>query len=365
MKVLILTNSIKGLYNFRRELIESLISERFEVVISAPKDDKMQYFNELGCECIEMPINSRGTNPITDIKLLSKYFRIVRSVNPVVVLTYTIKPNVYGGMVCRLLKVPYISNITGLGSAVENKGLLQKFTLLLYKVALKKANRVFFQNDENKNKLVHSGTVKKNYKVIPGSGVNLKHFHYLNYPKDKLINFLFIGRVMKEKGIENYLAAAEAIKYKYPNTVFHIIGSCEEVYKDKIKDMEQRGIVIYHGRQSDVREFHKISHCTIHPTYYPEGMSNVLLESASCGRPIITTNRAGCREIVDDEMNGYVVEQQNTQDLITKIESFLELDFEAKKYMGLKGRKKVENEFDRKIVVDAYLEDIKRTINII
>ncbi len=165
---------------------------------------------------------------------------------------------------------------------------------------------------------------------------------------------------MKQKGIEQYLDAAKYIREKFHNTQFHILGFCEELYEEKLKAMHEKGVIKYHGMQSDVRKFHHISHCTIHPTFYPEGMSNVLLESAACGRPIITTNRSGCREIVDDGINGYVVEQQNSQDLIEKVEKFLKLSYEEKKQMGLAGRAKVERKFDRQMVINAYKYEIEK-----
>jgi glycosyltransferase involved in cell wall biosynthesis len=360
MKVLVLTNSIKGLYNFRRELISRLMEEGAEITISAPEIEDVPYFKRIGCKLLNTTINKRGTNPITDVRLLLEYLKIVRTEKPNVVLTYTIKPNVYGGIISRLSKVPYIPNITGLGSAVEKKGFLQMITLLLYKVALKNATYTFFQNNENKNRLINKGIIKGNYKVIPGSGVNLQHFYYMDYPNTGKIEFLFIGRIMKEKGIDQYLEVAEFIKNKYPNTVFHIIGSCEEGYQRTIEDMVRKGTVLYHGRQDDVREFHKIAHCTIHPTYYPEGMSNVLLESAACGRPVITTDRAGCKEIVEDGINGFLVEQRNSKDLIDKVEKFIQLNNRSREEMGIAGRKKVEREFDRQFVINEYIDIIKK-----
>ncbi|HWO77457.1 MAG TPA: glycosyltransferase family 4 protein [Bacillus sp. (in: firmicutes)] len=362
MKVLVLANFGMGLYNFRKELLEQLINQNHEVYISLPNDDYVPKLESIGCKFLNTPISRRGTNPISDLKLLLNYKKIIRSIKPDVVLTYTIKPNIYGGLACRLANVPLIANITGLGTAVENGVLLQKITLFLYKISLKKAKCVFFQNENNMKFLTNRNIIKGYHRVIPGSGVNLDHYTLLDYPPDDTINFLFISRVMKEKGIDQYLDAATYIKEKYPNTAFHIVGFCEEAYEEELKDMQRRGIVLYHGRQNDVREFHKFSHCTIHPTYYPEGMSNVLLESAACGRPVITTNRPGCREIVDDEVNGYIIEQQNSQDLIKKIESFLKLDYKEMKQMGIEGRKKVVNQFDRQIVVEAYIEEIKRTI---
>lgn len=360
-RILILANNDVGLYKFRKELIEELI-KNYKLYISLPFGEYVPELIELGCEFIDTKISRRGTNPITDLKLMLEYRNIIKKIKPNVVLTYTIKPNVYGGIVCRLMNVPYLVNITGLGTAVENGGILQKVTLFLYKMGLKKASCVFFQNKENSDFINMKGIIKGKQKLLPGSGVNLNHYQVLDYPNDKVINFLFISRVMKQKGIDQYLDAASFIKDKYPNTEFHILGFCEETYEDKLIEMQNEGIIQYHGMQRDVREFHKISHCTIHPTYYPEGMSNVLLESAACGRPIIATNRSGCREIVDDCVNGYVVEQQNSRDLIKKIEKFLKLSYEEKKQMGLAGRKKVENEFDRKKVVDAYLEEIEEVL---
>lgn len=356
-KILILANNDIGLHKFRKELIEELLKDN-QVFISLPNGEFVKELIDLGCEFIDTNISRRGTNPITDLKLMFEYKKILNRVKPDVVLSYTIKPNVYGGMMCRLTKTPYIANITGLGTAVENGGVLQSITIFLYKLALKNASCVFFQNKENAEFLNSKGIIKGKQKIIPGSGVNLDHYEILNYPEDDTINFLFISRVMKQKGIEQYLDAAKYIREKYPNTRFHILGFCEDSYEEKLKDMHEKGVVVYHGMQSDVRKFHQISHCTVHPTYYPEGMSNVLLESAACGRPIITTNRSGCREIVDDRINGYVVEQQNSQDLIEKIEKFLELSVEEKKQMGLAGRTKVEREFDRQIVIEAYKNEI-------
>lgn len=356
-KILILANNDIGLYKFRKELIEELLKDN-DVFISLPDGEFVKELVNLGCEFIDTNISRRGTNPITDLKLMIEYKKILNRVKPDVVLSYTIKPNVYGGMMCRLAKIPYIPNITGLGTAVENGGILQSITIFLYKLALKNASCVFFQNEENAEFINSKGIIKGKQRIIPGSGVNLNHYEVLDYPEDKIINFLFISRVMKQKGIDQYLDTAQYIRKKYLNTQFHILGFCEESYEEKLKDVHDKGIIQYHGMQSDVRKYHKISHCTIHPTFYPEGMSNVLLESAACGRPIITTNRSGCREIVDDGVNGYVVEEQNSQDLIEKVEKFLKLSYEEKKQMGLAGRAKVEREFNRQIVVEAYIQQI-------
>jgi glycosyltransferase involved in cell wall biosynthesis len=359
MRILVLANFGMGLYKFRKELLEELIKQSNEVYVSLPNDEYVPMLEKLGCKYVETQLDRRGTNPISDLKLMFSYVKMIRRIKPDVVLTYTIKPNVYGGIACRMTKIPYIPNITGLGTALENSGLLQSVASCLYKVALREASCVFVQNRENADFMTEKGIIKRKLRLIPGSGVNLNHYQVLDYPSDdEVVRFLFISRVMKQKGIDEYLAAAKYIKDRYPKTEFHILGFCEEAYEQKLNDLDAKGIIQYHGIQTDVREFHKISHCTIHPTYYPEGMSNVLLESAACGRPIITTNRSGCREIVDDGVNGYLVEEQDSQDLIAKIERFIKLDYGRKNKMGLAGREKVEREFDRKIVIDAYKDEI-------
>jgi|SRR5690625_4605792 len=357
-KVLFLVNHDVVIYNFRLEIVEKLLEERNEVYISSPYGERIDDLIELGCTYIETPISRHGTNVMEDFKLLLHYRKIMKDICPDVVLTFTIKPNIYGGMACRSLKIPYIANITGLGTAVENAGLLQKITTLLYKVAFKNIDCIFFQNEENQQFFIDQEIALGRHELIPGSGVNLERFPILEYPSDEVVRFVFISRIMKKKGIDQYLEAAEQIKRKYTNTEFHICGFCEETYEDILKDYEDRGIIIYHGMVRNIVDILKITHCTIHPTYYPEGMSNVLLESAACGRPVITTDRSGCREIVNEGKNGYIIKAKNEKMLISKIEEFLKLTLNQKKRMGIKGRIKMENEFDRNVVVNSYVQKI-------
>jgi glycosyltransferase involved in cell wall biosynthesis len=358
-RVLILVNHDVVIYNFRRELVKRLIKDGYEVVISSPYGERIDNLIEMGCKYIKTSIERHGTNIFNEIKLIKYYKKIIKEVKPDIVLTYTIKPNIYGCIGAKALNVPYIATITGLGTALEKEGLMQKILIKLYKIAFNKIHRVFFQNAENMQFFIDNEIAINGHKLVPGSGVNLEHFSVLDYPSDdESVEFVFISRVMKEKGIDQYLEAAEYIRNKYPNTRFHVCGFCEEAYEEKLQIMQAKEVIKYHGMVRDVREIIKKTHCTIHPTYYPEGLSNVLLESAACGRPIITTNRAGCREVVDDGVNGFVINPKDSQDLIAKIEKFLSLEYEVKKKMGLAGRKKVENKFDRRIVVDAYMEEI-------
>ncbi|SFW17129.1 galacturonosyltransferase [Prevotellaceae bacterium HUN156] len=359
--VLVLSNSYIGLYSFRKEVFQAFVDSGCRVSISCPVDDsyKAEWFENIGCEIIDTPFNRKGTNPLKDLKLIFRYWNIIKNVKPDVVLSYTIKPNIYGGMACQLCHVPQIVNITGLGSAVENPGWLQKLTILLYKVGLRKTKTVFFQNKANMEFCEQHKMVKGNKILIPGSGVNLQYHTMQEYPKDGIIKFIFISRLLKEKGIEEYLGAAIRIKKQYPNTEFHIVGPCEDSYSEQLDALQKDGTVIYHGLQADVRPFIGAVHCTIHPSYYPEGMSNVLLESCAAGRPIITTNRPGCGEIVEDSRTGFLVNAKDVDNLVAVIERFIALPYQQKIQMGLNAREKMEREFDRQIVIDAYMKEIK------
>lgn len=358
--MLFLVNHDVVIYNFRQELVERLRADGHEVVISSPYGERIEDLKALGCEFREIEISRHGMNPAQELKLLNNYIKLLKAVRPDIVLTYTIKPNIYGGIASALLGIPYVANITGLGTAVENGGMVQKLTVLLYKLAFVNVQRVFFQNEENRKFFADRRIAVSKHGMLPGSGVNLQRFAPLPYPEGDTTEFVFISRIMKEKGADHYLDAAEAIRAKYPNTVFHVCGFCEEHYEARLKDLQERGVIVYHGMVRNIKTVLERTHCTIHPTFYPEGLSNVLLESCACARPIITTDRSGCREVIDDGVNGFVVQQRSTPDLIEKIEKFLTLTYDQRKAMGQAGRAKVEREFDRQIVVEAYLNEINR-----
>lgn len=357
-RVLLIANEYTTIVHFRMELISRLVAEGNIVAVAIPNHERNSEIKELGCDIIELPMQRKGTNPIKDLKIALRIREIIREFKPDIAFTFTIKPNVYGGLVCGLMKVPYVANITGLGTAVENGGIMQKITSLLYRLGLKKAQTVFFQNSENRDFMLKNKMVKGNYKLIPGSGVNVERFKLLEKKESSTINFVYIARVMKEKGIEQYFDAAKYITKKYPNTRFHICGPLEQGYEQQLNDLNDKGIVIYHGMVKNMNDIYPMVDCTVHPTFYPEGMSNVLLESAASGIPLITTDRSGCREIVEDGINGFIVKQKDSIDLIKKIEKFLLLSFDERKAMGIAGRTKVEREFNRNIVIEAYLSEI-------
>lgn len=363
-RIVILANKDRGLYIFRKELIQELIQQKFEVFIALPYGDLVEKLINMGCQFFDTPFDRKGTNPIADMGLLLQYNKILNLVKPDIVLTYTIKPNVYGGLLCRLKHIPYLTNVTGLGSSMEDNGLMSKLTLLLSKIGLSGAHTVFFQNKSNQDYFVANKIVKGRTKLIPGSGVNLSEHLYEEYPPDNgIIRFLYIGRLMKNKGMDELLECAGRIKKKYTNVQFSILGDYDEpIYKEKLERLQQQGILKYYGYQNDVDSFIKSHHATILPSYH-EGLSNVLLETAACGRPVIASNVPGCRETFEEGLSGIGFQAKSTDDLYRAVETFIQLPYEKKKRMGENARQKVEREFSRDIVIQAYLKEIDNIVN--
>ena len=363
MKILILANNDVGLYKFRKELIESFINQKHEVYISLPEGEFITSLEKLGCKYIRTEFDRRGINPLKDLKLVAFYWKIIKQINPDVILTYTIKPNIYGGIICRLMHIPYLTNITGLGTAIENKSILSHILMFMYKLAIKKSDNVFFQNAENKKYFEEKKVVKdnRNTLLIPGSGVNLNEHVYEEYPQDDgTIRFLFVGRIMKDKGVGELLECAKQIQKKQLNVRFDILGDFdEEIYRNTIQELEQKGVLSYYGHQTDVHSFIKSHHATILPSYH-EGLSNVLLETAATGRPILASNISGCKETFEEGISGIGFEAKDSESLIRAVERFIELPYDEKRNMGICGRKKMEKDFDRTIVIEAYGKQIDK-----
>ncbi len=357
--ILVLTNSIAGLHSFRKELIKTIIDSGFDVYISEPDDDlRAQYFTSIGCNILKTNMSRRGKNPFTDLKLLLVYLRIIRSIRPRVVLTYTIKPNIYGGIASRWCHIPQLANITGLGDAIENPGLLSKFTIALYRLGLKKAKTVFYQNASIEEFCIKH-RIGRLGRLLPGSGVNLDWHTLKAYPADgSTMKFNFIGRVLKDKGIEEFFEMARTIRAKYPFVEFHILGDCEGAYETQLRGLQKDGTIVWHGAVTDVRPYIEDSYATIHPSYH-EGMANVILETCAAGRPVIACNINGCKEAIDDGVNGFLCRVRDAVDLAEKVERFIMLPYERKVQLGLNAREKMKREFDRKIVIEAYLEEIE------
>ena len=362
-KVLILVNHNVVIYNFRKELVQRLVADGYEVYLSCPQGNRIAELKGMGARFIETDVERRSKNPLTDLKLMRHYKKMMKEVNPDIVLSYTIKPNIYGGIAARKLGVPQLANITGLGTSIEDGGLSSKLILNLYKFGLKEAKVVFFQNQSNLDFFENKGLVKNKALLLPGSGVNLQEFCYEPYPEETGETILLIiGRMMKNKGTGEILEAARIVRKKNPNVIFRFIGFADDDWQATIDSAVSEGIIEYPGNQTDVHSFIKNSHATLMASYH-EGMSNVLLETAATGRPIIASNITGCRETFDEGISGIGFRIKDSGDIVRAVEFFLSLPYIKRAEMGRAGRAKVEKEFDRQIVVNKYIEEIEKEVN--
>ena len=361
-KILILANHYNTLRIFRRELIKKLAELGNEVLISIPPAEKQEIdiLESYGSKVIITDMERRGMNPVKDISLLNRYKKLLKEVNPDKVITYTIKPNIYGSMACKSLKIPHYCNVTGLGSAfMADGGLMRKLVSMMYKFSMNKAEKIFFENVGNRDTLVNENIVRAEQTVVmAGAGVNLDEFAFCEYPEDDgEVHFLNVGRIMREKGMDELFYAIKKIKKEYPNTTFDFIGWYEDNYKETVEKMQSENLIAFHGFQSDVTPFIKKAHCVVHPSYH-EGMSNTLLESCSMGRPIITSNIHGCLEAVEDGKNGFLCNVKDGEDLYCKIKQFIELPYEKRREMGRYARKFVAENFNKTDVVNKTIKEI-------
>lgn len=363
-KIAIVSNLSWNLYNFRLSLMYAMRNQGYEVVAIAPYDRYSQKIVDAGFEFHDIKINAQGMNPIEDLTTIYDFYKIFKEVSPDVICQYTIKPNIYGSFAANMLNIKIINNIAGLGTLFIKDNTVTKIAKLLYRVSQLKADRVFFQNREDYRFFTEKGIVsKEKCDVLPGSGVDTNRFrpHY-KVQKEK-IRFLLIARMIWEKGIGEYVQAARDIKKHYPNVEFCLLGFLDvqnpsAITKKEMDEWVEEGVVNYLGVSDRVDEVIKSADCVVLPSYYREGTPKTLLESGSSGKPIITTDNVGCRDVVDHGVNGYICEPRSWEDLRDKIEMFLALSPQEKLKMGQESRKKIEREFDESIVINKYLEAI-------
>lgn len=369
--IALLTNNDDDVYCFRKELIEALIADGYEMLISCPDGPKFELMKEIPYIYDNPDIDRRGTNPVKDFGLLMHYRKLFKKYRPAVVLTYTAKPNVYASIAAHWMGIPVINNLTGLGSVVNESGMKQAFIMWLFKLAYQKSACMMFQNATNMQVAIDQGMVKGDYKLIPGSGVNTDRYPLQPYPaggdgkEGEPVVFNYIGRVLHDKGVDDYIEAAKRIKAKYPQTEFNMLGFIEPTeihYEEELRILGEQGIVQYRGSQKDVKPWVARAHATIHPSTYGEGMSNVLLESASMGRFIITTNNPGCQETLEHEKTGFIYQGGNVDALVETIERFLAMPNKTRQKMGEAGRERVKAQFSREFVIKAYKEKISELL---
>jgi glycosyltransferase involved in cell wall biosynthesis len=368
-RVLILLNTAWNLLNFRAGLITELIAAGYEVIAVAPHDKYVEQVKALGCRFVPIPMDNLGKNPGSDLLLLWRLFWLLHFENPDVFLGFTVKPNIYGSIASKLRGIPVINNIAGLGAVFIKNNWLTCLVLVLYRFALSGSKKVFFQNEDDKVFFVKRGLVKTEISdTLPGSGVNLNYFEFFEMPKSEAqVKFLLISRMLWTKGIGEYVEAAKLVKSRFPNVDFCLIGFFDEynpaaISQEQMNEWVTDGYVKYLGETDDVRPYIASATCVVLPSFYREGVPRSLLEAAAVGRPIITTDVIGCRDVVDNGLNGFLCKPNDSSDLADKMNQFIALNSVQRAEMGRRGREKIVLEFDEKIVINKYLKVLKKTI---
>lgn len=358
-KILFITNHSYMFWRFRKELVEELLREH-EVVVSTPFVGHEEDLEALGCRMVETSLDRRSINLLGEWKLLRFYFRLIRREQPDMVITYSIKPNIYAGLACRMLKIPYCINVQGLGTAFQTKGIAAVVSVL-YRLACGKARTVFFENEESAE-IFRGRKITPAHKqtVLPGAGINLVNYPYVPYPQNEATHFLYLGRFMREKGMDELLYAAKRLYERYGNqVVLDLVGFFEDSYRDQVNQLVEEGCAVFHGFQTDPRPFYAATDCVVLPSHH-EGLSNVLLEAAAIGRPIITNDIAGCREAVLRNESGLLCTVKDKESLFEAMDAFMKLPREEREAMGQCGRRYMD-EFNKQKVVQNTVDAIFRT----
>ncbi len=362
-KITICSNTSWYLYNFRKGLIKALVRD-YEVILISPIDDYSKRLKDLGCKHYNIKLDNKGTNPIRDINLMYQFYQLFTQIKPDILLIFTIKPNIYGGIIAKFLDIPTINVISGLGTVFLDNKISSQIARWLYKVSFS-GNRVLFENLDDSMEFIKQNLINKNQvTLIPGSGIDTELFKpKLNLKRfNRNITFLLIARLIKDKGIVEYIEAIKIIKKRYPNTKFKILGAYyfdnpSSISKDEVDCWVAEGLIEYLGYTDAVLEEIEKVDCIVLPSYR-EGLSRVLLEAASMLKPIITTDVAGCKEVVEDNYNGFLVPPKDSKSLANAMEKMIKLSPKERYIMGILGRLKVIDEFEEKIVIKKYLSII-------
>lgn len=361
--ILISINTSWNIYNFRAGLIDALKKQGYQIVTAAPNDNHTHKLEVIVDRHIDLPMQNAGTSPMQDILLFFRYLKVLREVRPVVFLTYTIKPNIYGTLAARLLGIPIINNVSGLGTAFIHNNWLTRIVKELYRFAFKSSECVFFQNAEDRNLFINLELVSATKtELLAGSGINLDYFKPVPKPLSENLSFVLIARLLWDKGIGEYVTAARIVKARYPQIIFRLVGPLgvenkTAIHEDTVDAWVQEGFIEYLGETDNIRDIIATHDCVVLPSCR-EGMSRVLLEAAAMGKPLIATNVAGCKDVVDDGINGFLCRVRDYEDLSNALLKFIALTDNARRDMGIASRKKAEQEFDERLVFEAYLNKI-------
>lgn len=363
-RIVIASNTAWSIVNFRAGLIRALLDNGYDVVVIAQPDTSTSSLRELGCTFVPLHMDNTGVNPIRDLRLLVSFRQILVTLAPFCVLAYTIKPNIYGSLAARGLGISVINNINGLGTVFIKPNWITRVAMSLYRLALKSSKRVFFQNRSDQQFFLESDLVREyQTALLPGSGVNTTHFTPRQPSSLRSGGFLLIARMLWDKGVGEYVTAAKEVRKRYPDCKFSLLGFLDlenkrAISREQMDEWVSAGWIQYLGQTDDVRPFIGEADCIVLPSYR-EGTPRSLLEAASMAKPIITTDAVGCREVVEDGVNGFLVKVRDADDLAKKMERMLSLHISERREMGYRGREKVKREFDEKIVVERYLAEIR------
>ena len=368
-KIVVAANTAWYIVNFRAGLIRALVESGYEVTAVAPPDEYAVRLTDLGCRYMPLAIDAMGTHPGRDLFLLWRFWRLLSRERPGVFLGYTVKPNIFGSLAALALGIPTINNITGLGTVFIKQNWLTFLVRGLYRMALSRSAKVFFQNEDDRRLFVEGGLVQpEKTGRIPGSGIDLKRFKPTPLPaRSDRLRFLLLARMLWDKGVGEFVEAAHIVIRRRAKAEFCLLGFLNvqmpaAVSKKQMDAWVAEGVVRYLGVSDDVRTEIAKADCIVLPSYYREGVPRTLLEAAAMGRPLITTDSVGCREAVEDGVNGFLCRVRDPEDLAGKMERMLTLSEEERFEMGRRGREKMEREFDEQTVIDRYLETISSLV---
>ena len=360
VKILITVNAAWNIWNFRRPLVEALLSDGHEVTILAPKDDTVPKLQARGCSIRHLEMNAKGLNPLQDAKLLLRLRQHFRDIKPDVILSFTIKNNIFGAIAAKFAWIPFIPNVTGLGTAFLSGGVLERVAVMLYKTAFRKLPVVFFQNEDDRTLFLERGLVTENQaRRLPGSGIDLDRFAAAAFPsEDGAPIFLMIARLLRDKGVLEYVEAARHVKAHHAQARFQLLGATDAenrtaIDRQTVQAWEQEGVIEYLGTVEDVRPMIEAAHCVVLPSYR-EGAPRTLIEAAAMARPLIATDVPGCRAVVEDKTTGFLCQVRSGESLAAACEAFIALTSEERAALGRAGRAKMEREYGQNIVLEAY-----------
>ncbi|GAB2544734.1 glycosyltransferase family 4 protein [Rufibacter soli] len=365
MRIAIVINKSWNIFNFRLSLVKALLAAGHEVVAIAPEDAYSAKLVAAGCRFVDLPMESKGTNPVKDLLLVGKFLKAYKAVKPDVILQYTIKPNIYGSIAAKLAGIPTINNVSGLGTVFIVENLVSKVAMALYRFSFQFPAKVFFQNNDDKALFLERKLVRESItEVLPGSGIDTSRFQpAAEFKRQDPFVFLMVSRALYEKGLVEYVEASKILKAKYPQVRVQLLGGIDEegnigIKRTQVEQWANEGWLEYLGTSDDVAGVMHRADCVVLPSYR-EGTPRTLLEAAALGKPIVTTNVPGCKETVIDGYNGYLCDVRNGTDLAAKMEQMYLLSEENLQTMGQNSRRLAEEKFDEKYVIDRYFAAIE------